>query len=425
MGCTNCLQFAVVLLGLTLCSWVGAVADDPEEFIITISPGEVLPNGTIYVIKHKNVSFSCSSRSQQKLNMSWIFVHPDSKLEDFTSVEGIHTEFTLFNMGYDNQGNYTCSNNTDKGPKSQTKEVLVYHPPKGPPMCHAEFSDDSVHLFCSWTEGYPHPTFAWSSENQNYGSDDHVHGLPGPNDTMVLPLKGSKIHDGQIFKCVGHHIAYERKMEQSCSLMLKAPLPESQPLVTGYVGKNTTLTCHSKEGNPPPKLTWLRNNDTEIFSSSKYVISQEGVVSTLTILESSKEQDEGNYICKSENPLGIKEVEIWVTFNTKIISGLVGGITVFLLLSAAAIFGLLLYRNWNKFITRRHFWQTDSNVFTLVDSEEDDDFVDESSSGITSVVNHLPAQAMNGHAFVEVASDGPQASTNDQLPNEKRNVTEV
>uniref|UniRef100_UPI00398F518E V-set and immunoglobulin domain-containing protein 10 n=1 Tax=Pristiophorus japonicus TaxID=55135 RepID=UPI00398F518E len=415
MSCIDCLQLAVVL-GFTVCVVFGA--GGAEEFNITISPGEDLPNRTIYVIKHTNVLFSCSSTSRQ--NMSWIFIHPDSKREEFTKVEGNHTELTLFNMGYDNQGNYTCSGN-----KENTKEVLVYYPPKGPPRCHAESSDDNVLLFCSWTKGYPYPTFAWSSEKHKYGPNDTLHGLPGSNDTTVLLIKDSKIHDGHIFKCVGFHIAYELKMEQSCSLMLKSPLPESQPLITGYVGKNTTLTCHCKEGSPPPKLTWLRNNLTEIFSSSKYVISQEGVISNLTILKSSKEQDEGIYICKSENPLGIKEVEIWVSFNTKNISGLVGGVTVFFLLSAAAIFGVLLYKNWDKFITRKYFWHTGSTLFTLVDSEEEDDFTVESSARITSVVNHQTDQTMNGHASVEVASDDSQATSNDQLPNEERNVTDV
>ncbi|XP_041057922.1 V-set and immunoglobulin domain-containing protein 10 isoform X2 [Carcharodon carcharias] len=396
-----------------------SISDDGEKFTIAISPGEELPNNTMYIIKHKNVSFSCSSTSQQKLNISWIFVRPDSNREVFTFVEGNHTEFTLFNIDYDNQGNYTCLKNF-----SDTKEVLVYYPPQGPPVCHAEFSNNYVQLFCSWTKGYPYPTFAWSSENQDLGPDDHPYGLPGSNDTMILQVKGSEIHDGQMFKCVAYHIAYEQRMEQSCSLTLKAPLPESQPLVAGYIGKNTSLTCHSKEGNPPPILTWWRNDETEIFSSSKYVISQEGVVSSLTILMSSKEQDEGRYICKSENPLGIKEVEIWVSFNTKILSGLVGGITVFLLLSAAAILGVVLHRNWDKLITRRHFWQTGSTVFTLVDSEEENDFVDEDSSRITSVVNHQPAQMMNGHTSGEVASDGPRTTSN-QLPNEERNESDV
>ncbi|XP_072352840.1 V-set and immunoglobulin domain-containing protein 10 [Scyliorhinus torazame] len=381
-------------LGLTLCTLVGA--DHGEKFTITIGPGEELPNKTMYVIKHKNVSFSCSSMSQQNLSISWIFVRPDTNPETFTSVVGNHTEFTLFNVDYDNQGNYTCSKNL-----SDTKEVLVYYPPKGPPVCHAEFLNDNVQLFCSWTRGYPYPMFIWSSENQELGPIDHPDGQPGSNDTNVLQVKGSAVHDGQMVKCVGHHIAYEQRMEQSCTLTLKAPLPESQPLVTGYVGKNTTLTCHSKEGNPPPKLTWWRINGTEILSNVRYVISQEGVVSSLTILMSSKEKDEGGYICKSENPLGVKEVEIWVSFNTKIISGLVGGIAVFLLLSAAVILGVILHRHWDKLITRRHFWQTGSTVFTLVESDEENDFVDEGSSGITSVVNHQSAQMTNGHTSVE------------------------
>ncbi|XP_069792265.1 V-set and immunoglobulin domain-containing protein 10 [Narcine bancroftii] len=347
MGCVGC-QVLAAVLGLMVCAVVGA--DDAEEFTITITPGEKLPNGTIYIIKHTDVSFNCSSKSQRTSNISWIFVGPDSTPKIVSNVEGTYSEFTTKNVGIDDQGNYTCSTSD-----SIAKEVLVYHPPEGPPLCHAESSDDNVYLFCSWTEGYPHPTFVWSNEAESYGSSEQPHGQPGINDTMLLQIKGSEIQDGQIFKCVGYHIAYEQRMEPSCTLKLKGPFPESEPLVTGFEGKNTTLTCHTNEGNPPPKLTWLRN-ETEIFSNRKYVVLQEGVTSFLTIKRSSKALDEGRYVCKSENPLGIKEVEIWVSFNTKNISGLVGAIVTLVLLSIAAVCGVLLYRNRNVFITRKHFW---------------------------------------------------------------------
>ncbi|XP_078277878.1 V-set and immunoglobulin domain-containing protein 10 [Rhinoraja longicauda] len=403
------------VLGLTLCALLGAV--DAEELSITITPGETLPNGTIYVIKHTKVSFNCSRRSQQKSNISWNFIGPDSRQDIFANDEGTYSEFTLSDVGSGNQGNYTCSTN-----ENVTKEVLVYHPPEGPPLCHAESSDNDVHLFCSWTEGYPHPTFVWSSATSNVGSGDQTHGQPGLNDTLILQVKGSETHDGQIFKCVGSHVAYEQRMEPSCSLLLKAPLPEAQPLVTGFEGKNITLTCRAKEGNPPPKLTWLRNNDTEIFTNRKYIVLQEGITSLLTIQRTFKAQDEGTYICKCENPLGIKEVEILVSFNNKNISGLVGVIAVLALLSIAAIFGIFLYRHRNLFIKRRRFWQSGSNVFTLVDSEEEEDFAGEGSSGITSVVNHQSTESMNGHIFIE---DNPPKTHNDRLPSEERNETDV
>lgn len=405
----------VAVLGLTLCALLGAV--DAEEFTVTITPGETLPNGTIYVFKHSKVSFNCSTRSQQKSNISWNYIGPDSKQETFVNVEGTYSEFTLSNVDSDNQGNYTCSTN-----ESVTKEVLVYHPPEGPPLCHAESSDNYVNLFCSWTNGYPHPIFVWSNATGNFGSGDQTHGQPGLNDTMVLRVKGSETYDGQIFKCVGSHVAYEQRMEPSCSLLLKAPLPETQPLVTGFEGKNITLTCRAKEGNPPPKLTWIRNNKTEIFTNKKYIVLQEGITSVLTIQRTFKAQDEGSYICKCENPLGIKEMEIWVSFNNKNISGLVGVIAVLALLCIAAILGIFLYRHRNLFVTRRRFWQSGSNVFTLVDSEEEEEFADEGSSGITSVVNHQSAESMNGHVFVE---DNPPKIYNDRLPSEKRNETDA
>ncbi|XP_062890143.1 V-set and immunoglobulin domain-containing protein 10 [Mobula hypostoma] len=402
------------LFGLTLCALIEA--GKAEHFTIKITPGETLSNGTIYVIKHTDVSFNCSTTSQQKSNISWSFSR-DSVQQTCRKVEGTFVEFTYSNMGSDKQGNYTCSTNV-----SVTKQVLVYYPPEGPPLCRAESFDNSVHLLCSWTAGYPHPTFVWSNKTWKYEASDQVHGQPGLNDSVVLQIKGSDLHDGEIFKCVGHHIAYEQKMEPSCSIMLKAPLPESEPLINGVEGKNTTLTCHSKEGNPLPKLTWLRNNDVEIFSNSRYVVLQEGVTAYLTIQQSSKALDEGRYVCKSENPLGIKEVEIWVSFNNKNISGLVGAIAILVLLIIAAVCGIFLYRNRKLFIARSQFWQTGSNVFTLVDSEEEEYLADEGSSGITSVVNHQSVQSINGHAVVE---GNQQKTHNDQLPNEGRNESDV
>ncbi|XP_007900527.2 V-set and immunoglobulin domain-containing protein 10 [Callorhinchus milii] len=372
---------------------------------VSIAPSEVLPNGTKFVLRHKNVSFHCSSLSQQKSLMSWSFVRPESKPEEFTEIVESFTEFSLANMVHSLQGNYTCSaNNTAQGIEaSTTVEVLVYYPPTGFPVCHSEFSDTNMYLYCSWVGGYPYPTLVWSGEGVNDENEDAEHFLPGRNDTKILTLSKSATYDGKMFKCTGSHFAYTSRVEPSCTTTLKAPLPESEPLVTGSVEKNKTLICRVKEGNPPPKLSWLRNSDTEIRPSNKYVISNDGQVSYLTIINCSKELDEGTYFCKSENPLGTKEVEIWVSVNSKNISGLVAGITVVLLLSGAIFFGLYVYFNRTRLFTRSHFWKEDSsNVFTLVESDGEDDFLPESSSGVTSVVNPEIHQGMNGHTVAQV-----------------------
>eukprot|EP00062_Callorhinchus_milii_P016786 gi/632968443/ref/XP_007900528.1/ PREDICTED: V-set and immunoglobulin domain-containing protein 10 isoform X2 [Callorhinchus milii] len=277
---------------------------------ISIAPSEVLPNGTKFVLRHKNVSFHCSSLSQQKSLMSWSFVRPESKPEEFTEIVESFTEFSLANMVHSLQGNYTCSaNNTAQGIEaSTTVEVLVYYPPTGFPVCHSEFSDTNMYLYCSWVGGYPYPTLVWSGEGVNDENEDAEHFLPGRNDTKILTLSKSATYDGKMFKCTGSHFAYTSRVEPSCT---------------------TTLS--------------------------------------------------------------------------KNISGLVAGITVVLLLSGAIFFGLYVYFNRTRLFTRSHFWKEDSsNVFTLVESDGEDDFLPESSSGVTSVVNPEIHQGMNGHTVAQV-----------------------
>ena len=46
--------------------------------------------------------------------------------------------------------------------------------------------------------------------------------------------------------------------------------------------------------------------------SPKYVLSRQGPTFTLTIVNITK-QDEGFYFCRSENPLMVRELEIYLT----------------------------------------------------------------------------------------------------------------
>lgn len=49
---------------------------------------------------------------------------------------------------------------------------------------------------------------------------------------------------------------------------------------------------------------------------SKYVLSEEGPVFKLTILNVSKD-DEGAYFCRSENPLAVRELEVFLTVRSE------------------------------------------------------------------------------------------------------------
>lgn len=85
---------------------------------------------------------------------------------------------------------------------------------------------------------------------------------------------------------------------------------------TCFVGGNVTLSCLVSGAYPSAKILWLRNltqPEVVIQPSSHYVISQKGQSSTLTIQNCSQDLDEGYYVCRAENPVGVREVAIWLS----------------------------------------------------------------------------------------------------------------
>lgn len=82
------------------------------------------------------------------------------------------------------------------------------------------------------------------------------------------------------------------------------------------MGDNVTLTCRVTESTPAARLIWLRGitqPEVEIQSGGRYLIAQEGNVSRLTIRNCSQGTDGGCYVCKAQNPVGLRELFVCLT----------------------------------------------------------------------------------------------------------------
>ncbi|XP_024908672.1 V-set and immunoglobulin domain-containing protein 10-like, partial [Cynoglossus semilaevis] len=90
------------------------------------------------------------------------------------------------------------------------------------------------------------------------------------------------------------------------------PFPEGQPIATAVERDRITLTCSENMSVPPASTTWRKGLHQEvIMPGPKYILSEDGPVLTLTIVNSK--EDEGFYFCRSENPLDITELEVYLT----------------------------------------------------------------------------------------------------------------
>lgn len=100
---------------------------------------------------------------------------------------------------------------------------------------------------------------------------------------------------------------------QICSTAAGPPFPQGEPLVTAPLGTSMTLTCSETTSIPPANTTWKKGLlQEDITVGPKYTLSGKGPDFQLTIHNLSKE-DEGFYFCRSENPLAVRELEVYLT----------------------------------------------------------------------------------------------------------------
>ncbi|NWV53276.1 VSI10 protein, partial [Daphoenositta chrysoptera] len=300
-------------------------------------------------------------------------------------VEGASQDCALFSGGDSVSlpggcGMKTRTMNSSPGSVSDRVLSLLLDPPQASPKCWAETSSSGLmlQLFCSWPGGYPHPTLHWREEGQDLENSSWVISSTSSSDTHVETLNSSHLSHRKVFKCVGSHVV---KQEQpACTVEIKLPSLESEPPQTCFVGENVTLTCRVTESTPAARLSWLRDitqPEVEIQPGGRFLIAQEGNVSRLTIQNCSQGTDGGCYVCKAQNPVGLRELFICLTVKQPVnVVGVVGAVVVLSLLAVLTVTGVVLY--YNPLLCLRACSAVPRNadsgdILVLVDSEDDEE----------------------------------------------------
>ncbi|XP_074897915.1 LOW QUALITY PROTEIN: V-set and immunoglobulin domain-containing protein 10 [Buteo buteo] len=300
------------------------------------------------------------------------------------------------------EGNYTCKEVLNKTDHEHRVRLLVANPPHSTPKCWAETSSSGLmlQLFCSWPGGYPHPTLHWREEGHDLENSSWVISSTSSSDTHVETLNSSHLSHHKVFKCVGSHVV---KQEQpACTVEIKIPSLESEPPKTCFVGDNVTLTCRVTESTPAARLSWLRGitqPEVEIRPGGRYLIAQEGNVSRLTIRNCSQGTDGGCYVCKAQNPVGLRELFVCLTVKQPVnIVGVVGAVVVLSLLAILTVTGIVLYYNPLLCLRGAAFRNQDSgDILVLVDSEDDEEGKGEEET-MSSSTKHEAMALVNGNS---------------------------
>ncbi|XP_052335187.1 V-set and immunoglobulin domain-containing protein 10-like [Oncorhynchus keta] len=362
------------------------IVSGPDNSIIDIQPATPLSNGTLFVVRGSTVSFNCSSLSYPSQSLSWGFQGVESSNDSLAVGRGSWLDFRIEDVQPTAQGNYSCraQNSISQKAAGSSTELLVYYSPERHPECLWNTGKDLSHVqfSCSWFGGYPSPTLFWGEKHQKSGS--HAKQVAGQlmeseeTDNLVVNLNRSLLFDGQMLKCSGHHPTISPGEDKFCSFTLKSPYPEGEPLVTAVEGTNVTLTCTESNSLPPALTRWQRTVQQEdVVSSPKYVLSEQGPTFTLTIVNITK-QDEGFYFCRSENPLMVRELEIYLTVKatSQYTGAIIGIFLAILIVGSGIVIAKTIYSNRDRICLGNGFEQMGErgDVLSLVEADEEEVF---------------------------------------------------
>ncbi|KAM6377990.1 V-set and immunoglobulin domain-containing protein 10 isoform 2-T2 [Pluvialis apricaria] len=398
----------------------------PARFFLALCVWRLVPRreaaGTEEVVFGKvggNILLLCRNVSKEATEVVWFQGDPHSFPPLFSSKVAFppdvrfslvdNSSLRITELRVQDEGNYTCKEVLNKTDHEHRVQLLVANPPHSTPKCWAETSSGlMLQLFCSWPGGYPHPTLHWREEGHDLENSSWVISSTSSSDTHVETLNSSHLSHRKVFKCVGSHVVEQE--EPACTVEIKIPSLESEPPKTCFVGDNVTLTCRVTEGTPAARLTWLRDitqPEVEIQPGGRYLIAQEGNVSRLTIRNCSQGTDGGCYVCKAQNPVGLRELFVCLTVKQPVnVVGAVGAVVVLSLLAILTITGVILY--YNPLLCLRAFPPTAAcsavrrnrdlgDVLVLVDSEDDDEGKGEEETASSST-KHEAMAVVNGNS---------------------------
>ncbi|XP_056447850.1 V-set and immunoglobulin domain-containing protein 10 [Gadus chalcogrammus] len=403
-----------------------------ERLSVSIVPTFPLPNGTLVAYRGLNVSFNCSSSSAPpSRTLSWGHWGAGPSNATLASGRGAWLGLRIPDIQPGDQGEYWCesrSNLTSRRTNCSTK-LLVYYAPAQHPDCMWELGPDpsEVQFNCTWPGAYPTPMLRWVEihDGPDTQAKDHLY-VSDQADSLVVSLNRTGLFNGQTLKCIAEHPTLQQEEHKSCLLNLKLPYPEGNPLVTALEKTNVTLICTEDISVPPADTTWRRGvEQVEIKPGSKYSVVGSGPELRLTIYNLSKE-DEGIYFCRSENPLAVRELEVYLTVkaSSTYTGAIIGLFIALLVVGTGVITAKLVYCSSDRICLGNGFGRMEEDrgdVISLVDSEEE---------VFEQTVPRLPP-VTNGHhtTHAEIhpvpVGDGEDIDSTEMSAQQRENIVEI
>ncbi|XP_034438633.1 hemicentin-1 isoform X1 [Hippoglossus hippoglossus] len=280
-------------------------------------PGEGLTPKEVKIKVNSTLTLECAAEAFPAPALQWYkdgqILRPDNHVSITTNGRIVQIKHAQVS----DTGRYTCVATNIAGEDEKDFDVNIQVPPNfnrpggvgdttSPPGFGGDARDvilnNPISLYCE-TNAVPPPTLTWYKDGHLLTSGEKVLIMPGGR---VLQIPRAQAEDTGRYTCVAVNEAGEDSIQYDVRVLLPpsirgadSDLPDE---VTVLVNKTTQLECYV-DGNPAPKITWLKDNQPISSDSSHRILSNGRTLQVFAVQVS----DTGRYVCVADNVAGSAE----------------------------------------------------------------------------------------------------------------------
>ncbi|KAM4662543.1 hemicentin-2 [Discoglossus pictus] len=203
----------------------------------------------------------------------------------------------------EDSGSYSCVASNGLGTDEQSVTLTYMERPKATAVrasVQVAIGEDAL-LECA-TEGLPVPLVMW------YKGDQEVTVPMSGTNIGTLKLQEVQEEDAGEYTCVASNEAGTSSDVIQVEVGTPPQFTDFPLDVEVEVGESVMLTC-SADGNPPPQVTWSRQDEGQVLPSANTEIMDSPGSNTVH-LKIARPEDTGVYVCEARNPFGWVQAEI-------------------------------------------------------------------------------------------------------------------
>ncbi|XP_073667498.1 hemicentin-1 isoform X2 [Paramisgurnus dabryanus] len=277
-------------------------------------PGEGLAPKEVKIKVNNTLTLECEAQAVPTPNLVWYKDGQILKADGRITVTANGRIAQIKHTQVSDTGRYTCLATNIAGEDEKDFDVNIQVPPSfrgsgdsgSGPGYNGDVRDvilnNHISLYCE-TNAVPPPVLTWYKDGHLLSSNDKVLILPGGR---VLQIPRAQEDDSGRYTCVAVNEAGEDSIQYDVRVLVPpsirgadGDLPKE---VTVLVNKTTLLECQV-DGNPTPKISWIKDSQPVLSDSTHKLLSNGR---TLQILN-AQVTDTGRYVCVAQNLAGTAE----------------------------------------------------------------------------------------------------------------------